>query len=211
MTGAKREGNAAMHVLNDESKYVFFLICICFRRANVLKCRDGMPCKNCERTGRLCIISIKQAALMPVFVAEKSRNSSVSAKSMSPPADQIVKRLPQYIGLKDDDRAFPYFFMSFLPMNILLSEGTVDTELLAMAQTSPALRDAVQAIATLHRRRQDNTTMDLPTTDPQNYQALEAYHRSVCSIQTLIMSNTFLGDPSALWTTFLLGLFEVRQ
>jgi hypothetical protein len=169
-----------------------------------------MPCENCKRTGRLCIISIKQVALLPVFVTEQSRNESNSARCISLVDQQIIDVLPQPMRLKDDDCALQYFFVSFLPMNILVSDGTVDTALLAMVKTSPALRDAVQAIATLQRRRHDQSIVDSPTTDCQNYQALKAYNRSVCSMQSLITSNNFLGDPSALWTTFLLGLFEVR-
>jgi hypothetical protein len=168
-----------------------------------------MPCENCKRTGRLCIIAAKQAALLPVFVSEKSRTSPGSTGYISLREHQVVDALPQPMRLRGDDRALPYFFKSFLPMNILASDGTIDTELLAAVKVSPALRDAVDAIAILQMKRHDHSTFGSPATDCQNYQALEAYDRSVCSMQSLITSETFLDDPSALWTTFLLGLFEV--
>jgi hypothetical protein len=87
----------------------------------------------------------------------------------------------------------------------------VEVELLAMMTTSEALRDAIHAVAILHRKQQYQLTTGSTKGSGETHQALQAYDRSVRYMQRCISSNTFLQDPSSLWTTFLLGLFEVRE
>jgi hypothetical protein len=168
-----------------------------------------MPCKNCKRTGRSCTISINSTALMPVFVSGQANTRAKVNEPGSSQEYQTVVHLPQSVGLKEHDRAFPYFFMSFLPMNMLANDGSMNTELLMMAKASSALRYAVQAVATLHRDQQDQISIISSIECRPKYSVLQAYGRAVRSMQSLITSGNFLGDPSALWTTFILGLFEV--
>lgn len=186
------------------------ILLVRYDRANDAKCGDGIPCENCKRTGRLCTISTRPTILVPVFVGEKTKVTSKVTRSASAREDRTVIHLPRSVELTHADRAFPHFFVAFLPMNVLMNKS-VEAEMLAMAKSSPALRDAVQAIATLHRQQQDQLNM-VPADDRcETYHALQAYGRSVRYIQSRIMSADFLSDPTALWATFLLGLFEVRS
>ncbi|KAH4102509.1 hypothetical protein HBH70_215600 [Parastagonospora nodorum] len=176
-----------------------------------IKCRDGMPCNNCKRAGRLCTMAIESNALMPVFVSEKSSSRAKAKEHGTPQEYQTVMRLPPSVGLQEQDRAIPYFFVSFLPMNILANDDSINSELQTMTKTSSALRDAIQAVGILHRDQQDQVSLNSSVEARPRYKALQAYDRAVRAIQGLITSNTFLDDPSALWTTFLLGLFELMR
>jgi hypothetical protein len=148
--------------------------------------------------------------LKVVFVGEKADIISEVTKSASAREYYTVIHLPQSIEPAYADRALPYFFTVFLPMNVLLDKST-EAEVLAIAKTSPALRDTIQAIATLHRKQQAQLNIVPGDGRCETYQALQAYGRSVRHIQSRITSTAFLSDPSALWITFLLGLFEVRS
>lgn len=98
-----------------------------------------------------------------------------------------------------------YFFMTFLTMNNLSNDRLpVVTDLLNLMADAPALRDAISAVAVYHRKQQ---SPEIVSTG--DYQALQSYGRSVRHIKDLITSRTFSRDPSTLWTTFFLGLFEV--
>jgi hypothetical protein len=157
-------------------------------------------------------MAIESNALMPVFVSEKSSSRTKVKDNGITQESQTVMRLPRsVVVLQEQDRALPYFFASFLPMNVLANDDWVKSEIMTMASKSSALRDAVQAIGILHRDQQDQISLNSSVEAHPRYKALQAYDRAVRAIQGLITSKTFLEDPSALWTTFLLGLFEVRS
>jgi hypothetical protein len=174
-----------------------------------MECRDGIPCENCKRTGRSCTTSINQVSSLPVFVGWRNDTEITSKELPSLLEDRAAISVPQSLGLKDYDRTFPYFFTSFLSMNALISDKSTDGGLLALAKSSPALRDAIHAVAALHRKQQDQFAVTEANGRCETFKALEAYNRSVHCMQIHITQNSFLRDPSVLWTTFLLGLFEV--
>jgi hypothetical protein len=183
---------------------------VTYDRANAVKCRDGIPCENCRRTGRSCTAPIKQAPSMPVFVGWKSSPDIKNKEFALLLGKKSSLSVPQSMTPIDHDCTIPYFFTCFLPMNLLVNDKSASIGLLAMAKSSPALRDAIQAVAELHRKQQDQFAVAGLNAHGATYKALQAYDRSVRCMQVHIMTNTFLDDPSALWTTFLLGLFEVR-
>jgi hypothetical protein len=147
--------------------------------------------------------------LLPIFVSETKKKHNEVLNATGPKKDATIS-LPLSLDSTEDDIAFLYFFQSFLPKNILTSNIPFDTELLSMAKRSKPLRDVVQAIGELHRGQQNQLSTGAFNKSRETYQALQAYDRSVRSVKDLIATKIFLSDPSALWTTFLLGLFEVR-
>ncbi|KAF2178022.1 hypothetical protein K469DRAFT_732098 [Zopfia rhizophila CBS 207.26] len=155
---------------------------------------------------------IKPTIFTPVFVGETPNINAKIRTSASPLAGRTTFPLLQSACPKRFDRDLPYFFTSFLPMNVLTSDSVpIGMDLLAMGKTSPALRDAIHAVAALHRKQQGQFTIAGGNGNYETSEALQAYNRSVRCVQNHIASNTFLGDPSALWTTFLLGLFELMR
>jgi hypothetical protein len=167
-----------------------------------------MPCENCKRTGRACTMTTNSETLLPVFVGDTRNKRPVAMRAHTTRNDATIY-LPPSLDTAGDDSAFLYFFQSFLPKNILASDIPFEAELLEMAKKSGSLRDAVRAIGTLHRGQQDQLAIGAANRSHETYQALQAYDQSVRSVRNLIGSKSFLSDPSAFWTTFLLGLFEV--
>ncbi|KAH8723463.1 hypothetical protein GQ44DRAFT_728739 [Phaeosphaeriaceae sp. PMI808] len=153
----------------------------------------------------------KPTVFTPIFVRE-TLNTKANPRKSSPLIEGPIITVPRSVGLNDIDLDVLYFFKSFLPMNVLMSDRVpVDLELLTMARTSSTLRDAMQAVAALHRKQQGHLIVAGTTRKCENYKALQAYDRSVRCMRDRIASNTFLADPSALWITFILGLFELMR
>ena len=82
-------------------------------------------------------------------------------------------------------------------------------DLLTMTHSSPGLRNAVTAVAALHAKSQGLLVSARPEGRFAGSDSLNSYVRSVQYVQGRISAGTFMEDESALWTTFLLGLFEV--
>ncbi|KAF2035386.1 hypothetical protein EK21DRAFT_96646 [Setomelanomma holmii] len=169
-----------------------------------IKCHGGTPCETCRRMDRQCKTTIKGTTSGPVFVGQNTQAVITSTKNDS--------KVPQCVSPKGLNRNLPYFFVSFLPMNIFTGEKVpMGLELLDLAKTSPALRDAIHAVAALHRRQHCQLTFTKEDVYNDLAESLEAYDQAVRCILDRIDSNDLLEDPSALWTTFLLGLFELMR
>jgi hypothetical protein len=153
---------------------------------------------------------VKHIPSTAIFIGWSTDQSPGKKKEALLLQDTSPTSVPQSIALADKERTFPYFFTSFLPMNTIASDKSVTARLLAMAKSSPALQDAIHAVAALHQKQQDQLTVPGGGGNGETYKALQAYNQSVRCMQSCIETNTFLDDPSALWTTFLLGLFEVH-
>lgn len=96
-------------------------------------------------------------------------------------------------------------------MNTFTSQQIlINDELTAMLQHSPALRDAIEAVAALHSQQRKPLAV-CTSNKESNIEALKAYARSVSCVQKKITAGTFLVDKSALWVTFILGIFEVSN
>ncbi|KAJ4294333.1 hypothetical protein N0V90_008023 [Kalmusia sp. IMI 367209] len=180
--------------------------------ANQEKCHGGIPCENCKRTKQPCKTPTKPTTFTPVFVGvmATSKMRSVTTASLTAiPTDFPLLHSPIQ---KICDRNVPYFFTSFLAMNNLMNDRIpVASDLLGMMKDAPALRAAICAVAAHHRIQQNPTLVSGEDEKDEMFYTLQSYGQSVRYIKDLISSNTFLEDPSALWTTFLLGLFEVGR
>lgn len=104
-----------------------------------------------------------------------------------------------------------YFFTCFLPSNNIFGGAVlVIDDLVTMTKSSSALRDTIGAVAMLHAQRQDHLVLPEQWGGTHSNVFLQYYARSVSSVQQEITSGLFVESRSALWTTFLLGIFEVR-
>lgn len=103
-----------------------------------------------------------------------------------------------------------YFVGSFLIMNAFSGQFFCSKfDLQSMLEASPALRKAISAVSALHRSQTQPSTQIGGQKSHQSYTAMTAYSQSVCLTQCLISQGAFYGNPHDLWSTFLLGLFEV--
>ncbi|KAH7085021.1 hypothetical protein BKA63DRAFT_8151 [Paraphoma chrysanthemicola] len=182
-----------------------------------IKCHGGSPCENCKRTNRVCKTPVKSQMTERIFVSPKGKSLSSAVKNSPRPPFLSITRgaevsLPRPVSPKGLERYLPYFFASFLPMNIFTSDRvSMELDLIDLAKTSPALRGAMYAVTASHGEQ--TCSIDLANVDVQSSiaESLEAYNHSVCCIRKGIDANELLDDPSALWTTFLLGLFELMH
>lgn len=142
-----------------------------------------------------------------VFVHQPKNEPEVIAPASL--VEQTTVPLHRTVYPKRADRYLTYFFTSFLPSNVFTSRNSPITgDLLAMSKSSPALRDAIDAVAALHFQRQ--WQMPFVKHDGHEHpEALKSYMRSVRSVREEIAAGTFIANQSALWVTFFLGLFEV--
>lgn len=118
----------------------------------------------------------------------------------------VAVALPQRAPLSPSDAYLDYFFTHFLYQNAFTSiSPQFANSLVTFLHHSSELHDAVKAIAALHISH--STSFLQGRDDPA---ALQAYSRSVRSLQTKLELEPTARDPSVLWATLLLGVFEVR-
>lgn len=175
--------------------------------ANGKQCHGGTPCEYCRRAKQRCEFPTKPGTFTPVFVSQTARSLIQDEKNSPMKIETPYLPLMQSPTSDPYDRIIVYFFVTFLSTNNLpTSRFPMADDLLHLIQNAPALRNAISAVAVqhgIHRR---------PTLAATNkHHALQSYSHSITHINALIASNTFAQDPSALWTTFILGLFEVRS
>lgn len=145
-----------------------------------------------------------------VFVSQSS-NEDITVSTVSTVRRTSPTRLPKQMPARRPDCYLPYFFTQFLPSNQFTSEKfVINDDLLLMVQESAGLRDAIDAVAALHAKKRGYLTCS-EKVESVNAEALQAYMRSVNSVQEKISAGLFMQEKSALWTTFLLGLFELMH
>jgi len=155
--------------------------------------------------GQACTAPIKPVNFTPIFVSQSKAMKIGQRCNEVSRATNSCMLVPQSVPFTRLEFDLPYFLTHFLPMNLFIGHKVpVGPKLAELITTSPALVDAIQAVAVLHRKQLSCGSGHPPATD-----ALQAYGRSVRCMQIQITSGTYLDDSAALWTTFLLGLFEV--
>ncbi|KAF2017946.1 hypothetical protein BU24DRAFT_368142 [Aaosphaeria arxii CBS 175.79] len=177
-----------------------------------IKCHGGVPCEYCRRTNQKCEMPAKPATFKPVFVMDRPESTTAPAEMMDTqaiarpvvsPSSQLISRHP--------DHNIPYFFMVFLPMNVLVNDRVaISIDLLSLIKTTPGLRDTMFAISIQHRKQQQEQ-QGLVAKSHQSVKALQFYNNAVKCMQAQIKTNTYLDNVSSLWTTFFLGLFELMR
>lgn len=169
------------------------------------QCIGGRPCLNCSKTNHVCHTATRREPTAWVFVH--------ATKAHEPDDKRIQKKgtlasLPRQVSVLESETHLTYFFTSFLSQNAFTSiSEQFQTSLCSLFYSSVGLRDAISAISALHIAQITGAT-PAEGDDPV---ALRAYARSVQCMQARIASVSIVRDPSALWTTLLLGVFEVSE
>ncbi|KAJ8111760.1 hypothetical protein OPT61_g5723 [Boeremia exigua] len=170
-----------------------------------IKCVGGPPCLNCSRTSRICRTTIKGEPTALVFVHETQTNYSDNVRIHGKGTTTI---LPRQVSLIQDDNYRAYFFTSFLSQNEFAGiSPQFRGSLSSLVHKSPELNDAINAISALHITQ----NVELASVAEDYHAALLAYSRSVRCLQAKIESKAIVRDPSAMWTTLLLGVFELMR
>lgn len=120
---------------------------------------------------------------------------------------EVAVPLSKTVLLSPSETYLQYFFTHFLLQNGFEGISPYLTDSLScFIHRSSELHDAVNAIAAFHISQRDPTVLrrHVPA-------ALQAYSRSVQSLQIQIGTESIVRDPSVFWTTLLLGVFEVSS
>jgi hypothetical protein len=169
------------------------------------QCIGGRPCLNCTKTNRACETTTLRKNTAPIFV--HATQISFSQRGRSHVREVAISVPAQAPSIKGDCYV-TYFFTSFLYQNAFTGiTSQFGTALLSLLHHSPELHDAVRAISALHITQNGQSTLNYD----DKLVALQAYSRSVQRVQGRIVSQSFIRDPSSLWTTLLLGVFEVNK
>lgn len=152
---------------------------------------------------------MEHTAPRPIFVQQATNAAS---KDLTLSERKRITFFPLYACVSPGrtDQYLSYFFTSFLPRNVFASKIIpMEGDLRAICSASSALRDAIDAIVTLHCSRQGQLSLIDQDLSLAKFDCLQPYTRSVRYVQRAITLRTLMDDPSALWVTFFLGLFEV--
>ncbi|XPS70404.1 hypothetical protein M3J09_002625 [Ascochyta lentis] len=173
-----------------------------------IKCQGGFPCRICKEKNRFCHMTREDKTIASVFVHTTSTtftNRSRSHRKATP-----ISLTHPMVPCRNDIY-LTYFFASFLRLNAFTGIAPeFQTSVSSLVHYSSELRDAINAISALHITQNNQTCQSVDMSN-ENLAALQAYSRSVRSMQVKIASKEFIDDPSALWTTLLLSVFELMR
>ena len=177
-----------------------------FRGSNRLhQCVGGVPCLNCSKTNRACQTRTNQKTTAPIFVHTTQQTFTDTARSHQ--KETALSLSPQAPSTKSDTY-LKYFFRYFLHENGFTGIAPLlQISLSSLVHYSPELYDAINAISALHLTQHSQVAFR----KIDDLAALQAYSRAVHRVQDKIATKSLLYDPSALWTTLLLGVFEVSN
>ncbi|OJD32480.1 c6 finger domain-containing protein [Diplodia corticola] len=168
----------------------------CQRRK--IKCVGPVPCEYCKKTRQFCFQNVAEKRDAVVFMPYRQQDATAVP----------VIRTPTLHNGKDWQLA--YFFDSFLKMNEFAADlwGRITPHLYELLHTSPALRDAIAAVAVLDSSRRPTSRSHGATSKTQE-SALKTYASSMVALQCSIDAHGATED--VIWTTFFLGLFELMM
>lgn len=148
---------------------------------------------------------MKKGMNAPIFV---HKTQAAFAKAVDSYKEKTAVAIHSQPSTVRKDTYTGYFFVAFLHQNAFTGISTQFAKsLLSFIHYSPELFDAVNAIAALHISQ----SIGIESAKSDYTAALQAYSRSVRCVQAKIDFNLSLSDPSILWTTLLLGVFEVSK
>ncbi|KAH8697086.1 fungal-specific transcription factor domain-containing protein [Talaromyces proteolyticus] len=163
-----------------------------------LKCTGGMPCEYCTRTHKECRPQ-SQLPLAAVFVSQTS-------ESIAPMDYGTLQVRPMDMDI--ESRCLDCFIM-FAGQNQFTSQfQSVGIDLLPVTQRSPSLRYAAIAIGALDASRRGSARSHQEEKSLLTI-AFNAYSKSINALQRVLTTGDVALQDDVLWSTFLLGLFEL--
>jgi len=108
-------------------------------------------------------------------------------------------------------RMSKYFFSEFLGDHDFFGRDNLGLEIIAsLRRNNASLQNATLAVALLHASRKSQSV----SSQHQNkicLEALHTYQQSLVCLQQDLDAKLILNDDACLWSTFFLGIFEVRS
>ncbi|UNI22373.1 hypothetical protein JDV02_008268 [Purpureocillium takamizusanense] len=163
-----------------------------------IKCQGGPPCDYCVRASKTCRPQSPRARPDDV-------TAIIVACHPPPPPIRTRPRTP-------DDALFLDCFASFLRRRCHLTRVFVDAaanDLARLVHESAPVKDLAVAIGALDASRQGPVTVAARGGREARCTAFRAYGRAMSRLQTRLSDPDAVAGEDVVWSTFLLGLFEL--
>ncbi|RSM07307.1 hypothetical protein CDV31_008672 [Fusarium ambrosium] len=178
--------------------------------ASHLKCSGTLPCSNCHRRQIICDFS---PVLNKVARIRIDHGNHATTVGLAKPDSRYV---PQFVIAPRADKTSYFFryFDTFLLRNKFTQRNIFPTDIVELIQRSSSgeyLRDAVLSLGAIQATK---TRLAEGIDSNESYRfAVNHYSKSVAGLRTAL--DQFANLPnlrhSILWTTHLLGLFELMS
>ncbi|KAH6676752.1 hypothetical protein B0J14DRAFT_586248 [Halenospora varia] len=175
----------------------------CSRRK--IKCHGGFPCGYCTRTGIVCVPpqNLPQSRDIVFVHLNKPSSNKISTRV------RLSTAIPLDVPLDLDSKLSKHFFSVFLLANDFTAIRHFDFRLIRQLwQSNSGLKNAVTAIVTLDASRRSQQLAH-GKKDAAGVIALNAYRKALVSLQIDLEGQGILNSNACLWSTFLLGIFEL--
>ena len=172
-----------------------------FTKPDPVQC-EGFPCKRCSKAGRIC--TFYESRQPQIRLGSSGRSESETAQREVVTLPVRATHVGRLILPDQNCSLLTHFYLSFLALNSFTG-GTDDfRKLHSLLQDSPTLFNAAIAVSALHVGGQDSAFCLRRT-----HVALQSYRTAVSCLRRDLDDRAQRLDDSTLWSTFLLGMFEV--
>lgn len=190
--------------------------------ARVCQCSGQAPCSNCERRHITCIFGpTTQKGSSNIILVERGEQktpatfkSYIRTREKQSPSSTGSSIVSSPSALTDNALSFLYYFDVFAKRNNFTGKEHLfsdEMKRLSGFHSSSYLMDAMLSIGAIQAIKLK--APDAPSRNECLTTALEHYSKSIIGLRDSINSPRKRDDSrqnTVLWTTLLLGLFEVR-
>ena len=121
------------------------------------------------------------------------------------PMTYTFSSIPKTVEIHPEVLLTNHFYTSFLQMNSFTGRSALASRTIQpFLESSPALANVALAISSMLTQRKQSPNK------PPRAQSIQFYRNAVTSLQTDLKDQRLNYNHSVLWSTFFLGLFEVR-
>ncbi|KAM5370890.1 hypothetical protein ACJZ2D_008323 [Fusarium nematophilum] len=161
-----------------------------------IRCEGILPCKYCTRTKKACLPQRPAPNDVKFVAVEQSQQFAQAAK------------LTRTVNRHEDILYLDYFALFLQSCELTREFGSITPDLLPLIHASLPLRAVTMAIGALEANRRGCVSSDPERQSPQHV-AFRSYGDSMRALQPLLQLADAFCREDVLWSTFLLGLFEL--
>lgn len=163
----------------------------------IKQCEGGHPCMYCVRTSQTC-----QLQTPP-------RNEVEFVSFNGVWSDQATQLIGQ-VSKPEETLYTEHFALFMQKCQFNRAFASVPKDLLPLIHVCPSLREIAVAIGALDASRRGAVGLRRGQDSPRHI-AFSSYGKSIHALSTQLENTTSVQREGVLWSTFLLGLFEVCE
>jgi hypothetical protein len=164
----------------------------------------------CNRVGKTCVAPQTQPRNNDLIFVHIGDLSQVHPSNGKPRTTvSMALAVPPAISLDRQTKLSKHFFSVFIQTNDFTVAKNLNLNLIEQLwQTNSGLREAIMAVAALDASRRSQT-LSYGSKSVVATTALKEYKKALLSLQNDLDCQMILKNDACLWSTFLLGIFEV--